>query len=306
MVPGGCVNAPNTGNSCTDGNLCTGDAMGTDTCDNGVCVGVPNTNPCNDSNACTTADTCAGGMCVGGAPPNCNDGNSCTSDSCDPMIGCVNACNNDCNQKGYGWWKRLCRGPHPSGEFISMFDVDCVNNTCTFGNVASPADICAELNQFTHSDKCEQAEAHFMTLLLNVCRCRVSGNQMIDSHCGGNNVVGQMVPAIDALLCDPARDHSSCVSAICSANQVNDGSSLWANTLQVAKQGMEVKLTWTAPFAGPDGLTGTQQPTGYRIYRQLNNETSMAQIGQVSGSTLTFVDQANGNAVQYYEVIAIW
>ncbi len=305
----GCVWTPNTGAPCTDGNICTGDANGVDMCVDGVCTpGGANTNPCNDSNACTTNDTCGGGVCVGGAPPNCNDGNACSDDTCDPMIGCVNTCNHSCdgNQKGYGYWKRLCRGPHPSGEFISMVDVDCVNNTCTFGNVASPADICAELNQFTHSDKCEQAEAHFMTLLLNTCRCRVSANQMIDSQCGGNNVVGQIVPAIDALLCDPARDHSSCVSAICSSNQINSGQALWANSLRVDRSGDAVKLTWTAPYASPDGLSGVQQPTSYRIYRRTQSEAAMVQVGQVAGSTLTFIDNtATGDTFQY-EVTAVW
>jgi cysteine-rich repeat protein len=45
---------------------------------------------CDDGNACTTADTCAGGAntCNGGAPPDCDDDNSCTVDSCDTSLGC--------------------------------------------------------------------------------------------------------------------------------------------------------------------------------------------------------------------------
>src|SRR5947208_2846994 len=87
----GCVNTPNTA-PCTDGNACTT----ADTCAGGVCVGgpasncndanvctddscdpatgcvnTPNTAACTDGNACTTADTCAGGVCVGGPPPFC-------------------------------------------------------------------------------------------------------------------------------------------------------------------------------------------------------------------------------------------
>src|SRR5207253_6869352 len=53
----------------------------------------PNTAPCTDGNACTTADTCGGGVCVGGPAPNCNDANVCTDDSCDPATGCVNTPN---------------------------------------------------------------------------------------------------------------------------------------------------------------------------------------------------------------------
>ncbi|MFQ5590703.1 MAG: hypothetical protein ACE5HE_06055, partial [Phycisphaerae bacterium] len=80
----------NNSASCDDGNACTTN----DTCANGACVGgAPpdcddanvctddscdpatgcthddNTAPCDDGNACTTSDTCAGGACVGGAPP---------------------------------------------------------------------------------------------------------------------------------------------------------------------------------------------------------------------------------------------
>lgn len=46
----------------TDFNVCTDDA-----CDaGGACAHVPNAGPCDDLNACTTADTCADGDCVGG------------------------------------------------------------------------------------------------------------------------------------------------------------------------------------------------------------------------------------------------
>src|SRR5207253_3002886 len=43
------------------------------TCDGArVCGGgTPTMAPCDDGNACTTADTCAGGVCVGAAPPFC-------------------------------------------------------------------------------------------------------------------------------------------------------------------------------------------------------------------------------------------
>src|SRR5262249_61140473 len=49
---------------------------------------VNNALPCDDGNACTTADTCSAGTCVGGPAPVCDDGNVCTDDACDPAIGC--------------------------------------------------------------------------------------------------------------------------------------------------------------------------------------------------------------------------
>jgi cysteine-rich repeat protein len=82
-----CVGGPPP--NCDDGNVCTDDS-----CDPAIgCVNTNNTLPCNDGNACTTADTCSDGVCVGGPPPNCDDGNLCTDDSCDPAIGCVNTNN---------------------------------------------------------------------------------------------------------------------------------------------------------------------------------------------------------------------
>jgi slime mold repeat-containing protein len=44
---------------------------------------------CTDGNACNGAETCQGGVCVAGLPPDCDDGNQCTRD-CDPAVGCVN------------------------------------------------------------------------------------------------------------------------------------------------------------------------------------------------------------------------
>jgi cysteine-rich repeat protein len=50
---------------CNDSNLCTNDSCNPVT----GCVFANNTAACNDGNACTTADTCGGGVCVGGPPP---------------------------------------------------------------------------------------------------------------------------------------------------------------------------------------------------------------------------------------------
>ncbi len=106
----GCQHAVNTalcddGNACTTGDVCS---LGTctagapqncddknictaDSCDKAAgCTWTANSLPCNDGDACTTADNCANGKCMGGPAPNCNDGNPCTADSCDKKTGCVN------------------------------------------------------------------------------------------------------------------------------------------------------------------------------------------------------------------------
>jgi len=51
------------GNACTD-NVCSSI---------GVCVSLPNSDPCDDGNACTTGETCSGGTCRGGAAVVCGD-----------------------------------------------------------------------------------------------------------------------------------------------------------------------------------------------------------------------------------------
>jgi len=62
------------------------DFCGVNACDGaGDCVrtGKPDGVQCNDGNACTLADTCASGACVGGPPVSCRAGQV-----CDPVLGC--------------------------------------------------------------------------------------------------------------------------------------------------------------------------------------------------------------------------
>ncbi|MCH7687838.1 MAG: hypothetical protein IH899_14335, partial [Planctomycetes bacterium] len=97
--------------ACTENDQCTagscggtavdcsgaGDQCNTASCDPngaegncGILTPVTNGTPCSDGNACTTVDTCSGGVCVGGAPANCDDGSDCTTDGCDSLTGCTN------------------------------------------------------------------------------------------------------------------------------------------------------------------------------------------------------------------------
>lgn len=76
-----------TGSPCADeGNECTDDLCNA----SAVCGHVPNSNTCNDNNACTTGEVCSGGFCGGGAAVDCDDGRLCTQDSCDSGTGCIN------------------------------------------------------------------------------------------------------------------------------------------------------------------------------------------------------------------------
>ncbi len=105
-----------SGTSCADGDLCNGD----ETCDSdGTCQADTPLDPddgnvcttdscdpatgavndpiaagssCADGNVCNGAELCDGsGACQPGVPLDPNDGNVCTADSCDPVLGIVNA-----------------------------------------------------------------------------------------------------------------------------------------------------------------------------------------------------------------------
>jgi len=179
---GFCRHTPLTGNSCNDGNACNTN----DTCnsfgfcegntpvncdDNNVCTTdgcnpatgcthVINTNSCDDGNACTTGDTCSGGACVGGAPPNCNDGNPCTDDSCNPASGCVNTPNTaPCNDGNACTTGDVCSGGscQPGGptncDDGNVCTTDGCNpaSGCTHSNNTNP---CSDGNACTTGDTC--------------------------------------------------------------------------------------------------------------------------------------------------------
>jgi hypothetical protein len=59
----------------------------------GTCapVAAPDGRPCNDGDACTTADACRAGVCAGGPARACDDGDPCTDDACDAQAGCTSA-----------------------------------------------------------------------------------------------------------------------------------------------------------------------------------------------------------------------
>src|SRR5438876_3433500 len=86
---GGGTCAGRTPPNCDDGNVCT-----TDSCNPAPsCTHTNNTAPCSDGNACTTNDTCSGGTCVGGQPPNCDGGSGFTTDDWCPATGCTHTNN---------------------------------------------------------------------------------------------------------------------------------------------------------------------------------------------------------------------
>ncbi|MEO2136699.1 MAG: hypothetical protein ABGY28_04480, partial [bacterium] len=109
----GCASTNNTvacddSDACTDGDVCSGGLCASgpaldcnddnvctdDFCNSAVgCHNASNIVSCDDGDACTTDDTCAGSACVGGVAPNCDDSDVCTDDICDSSTGCVSSNN---------------------------------------------------------------------------------------------------------------------------------------------------------------------------------------------------------------------
>jgi cysteine-rich repeat protein len=121
------------GVDCDDGNPCTDDA-----CEpvGGGCVHAPNVAPCDDGDACTVMDLCAGGACAGAGAPDCDDGNPCTDDACSPQSGCTHALN---------------AAPCDDGDACSVGDV-CMNGTC-----AGPVALVCDDGDPCTTDSCDPA-----------------------------------------------------------------------------------------------------------------------------------------------------
>ncbi|MFT7580187.1 MAG: MYXO-CTERM domain-containing protein [Myxococcota bacterium] len=182
----GCAFEPvMAGQSCNDDNACTF----VDLCDgNGGCAGtaltcqdtspctedscapatgcvfneLPAGTPCNDSNACTTSDVCAGRDC-GGEVVVCDDQDACTDDSCDPAVGCATAQAVDgtpCDDDDVCTGSDQCVAGVCGGEAADCDDDNaCTDDACAPGGdcVNTPragGSPCNDGNSCTVSDQC--------------------------------------------------------------------------------------------------------------------------------------------------------
>jgi hypothetical protein len=85
------------------------------------CVGAADLAPCDDDNACTYSDQCAGEMCVGQAK-DCSDGWPQSLDQCEPTFG-------TCSQV----WPEVCNGLDDDNNGQTD-DVKCGTATCSCQN----------------------------------------------------------------------------------------------------------------------------------------------------------------------------
>ena len=140
-------------------------------------------------------------------------------DDCTPVI--------DPEVRTQGFWKRVCRRPHPSGEHERLPEyVECFASTDTFAGVVDEIDLCDRLSPDPKNDKCEQAEAQFTALLLNLCSGRIAACNCIDDDALGMVTIQDAVDTIDELLSNPARTFDDCVLAQSIADGINNGATL--------------------------------------------------------------------------------
>jgi len=156
---GACAGKPA---ACDDGNPCTADA-----CDaaNGACTSKPAAAACSDGDACTFADACQGGACVG-KPVACDDGNPCTDDGCTKAKGCGATPNGAaCNDGNPCTAADTCAGAVCAGAAKVCDDKNpCTQDTCAAasgGCVFVPtAGACSDANACTSKDTCVAGACH--------------------------------------------------------------------------------------------------------------------------------------------------
>lgn len=275
-----------TAKTCDDGLTCTNDACVDGACTNTlianfcvagegtVCVAVGSADPtngcrvctagatapafekrvdgfsCSDGNACTTADTCADGVCAGGAALVCTSNDPCVSRTCNPQSGCVSepttvacddgdpctvgdACNSglcaagtaafDCNDND-PCTNDACRAGVGCVRTFACDDEDpCTNDSCdaTTGQCTNTSFVgpCDDGNPCTENEACNAEGA-----------C-VDGTQV---DCNDDNAC-----TID--VCDPERGGclglfvtAECTDQSCQPAACDDGESCTTNDQCVA------------------------------------------------------------------------
>jgi hypothetical protein len=133
----------------------------------------------------------------------------------------------DCSPLTQGFWKRVCERTHPSGEHESLPGyVSCVSAAATFRGVSDVDAACERLHPEPDSDKCEQAEAQFMALTMNVCSTRLGEDCCVEIPGESVTTVGEAVDVVDGLLSNPARTFRDCVRAQAIADAINTAAAL--------------------------------------------------------------------------------
>ena len=177
---------------CDDGNDCTEDnCLGADGCENVALT----QGECLDDDACTVADHCEEGVCVGN-PVLCDDDNPCTDDECDGAGGCVFVDNtSDCDD----------------GDPCTVAD-KCTDGKC--GGVEIPCDCQADEDCLEHEDGNLCNGTLFCNLEEWPYKCTVSPETVVycdEPEAGPNAICLQSSCDPETGLCSVVADHEGFV-----------------------------------------------------------------------------------------------
>jgi len=190
---------------CNDDNPCT-----TDTCDPFLgCRNLNNSDPCSDGELCTTGDTCQSGVCLG-LPTDCDDEVACTVDSCDQATGeCINTPDHVLCDDGEVCTDNECTA---SGCVTTDNTAACDDGMfCTASDQCSGG-ICAGTGDPCSGRTCdEEADECLGCLLDEECD---DGNPCTDDACVDFECqsVSITAPCDDGLFCTP---EDSCSNGSC-------------------------------------------------------------------------------------------
>ena len=201
--------------SCEDGLTCTLDA-----CEPGQgCRHHAHAAACDDGDACTPVDVCAGGACGSAGPPACDDGDPCTLDACDPVSG---ACG----------FTPLDGLPCEDGNACTVDD-SCVAGVCEPGvpcQVDSP--LACEALEADEGDPCNGAlaydeDAHTCVVAPgSVVSCAQTGLEppCVRVRCDPADGACRPLPVPDGEACDdedPCTLGDRCEAGICAGDPVH-------------------------------------------------------------------------------------
>lgn len=124
------------------------------------CADQPDGLPCDDGHACTTQDSCKGGICVGGPPPDCDDHDSCTDDVCDPSTAsCTHTPNSaPCDDGDACTVNDACSGGVCKGSPKDCNDGNaCTDDTCDATGSCQHAPRSCDDHDMCTTDTCDPA-----------------------------------------------------------------------------------------------------------------------------------------------------
>ena len=251
----GCFHPPH---DCNDNNPCTDDACSSQT----GCVYTNNNAACDDSNACTTGESCSGGLCQGATPVVCNDNNICTTDSCDGRTGCVFVNNtNFCDDGNACTIEDMCVG----GTCQPGLPVVCNDNNACTSDSCIPALGCVYTNQ-PNGSACDDGNACTTgevcvngTCQLGVgIACMPSDPCHVAGICNPVTGVCSNPPAPNGTTCNdgnPCTFGDVCVNGSCAGTPIGAP----AETQNLAAAADKATFTWSpaADATSYDAVRGT-------------------------------------------------